>query len=206
MSLISTARETPESLIRNARGGDATALGRLLERYCNYVRLLARAQLGAAVRSRLDASDLVQETLLEAQRDFSRFAGGTERELVAWLRTILVRNLVDQVRRQRAQRRNPDRQESLEALLERSGQAAHEALTAAVASPSAQASRREQAVILADALQRLSADYREVIVLRNLEGLSFDEIAERLDRSAGAARMLWMRALEKLQRLLEAGS
>ena len=151
----------------------------------------------------LDASDLAQETLLEAQRDFGHFAGQTERELVAWLRSILVRNLVDQVRRQRAQKRGCARHQSLEALLERSSLSVHQALATGISSPSSQATRREHAVLLADALAGLPNDYREVVVLRHLDGLKFEEIAERMDRSVGAVRMLWTRALEKLHRILE---
>ena len=179
------------------------ALGRLLELYRNYLRLLARTQIDLALRVRLDPSDLVQETLLEAHRDFPQFAGTSEKEMVAWLRRILVRNLADQVKHHKAQARTWQRQESLEGLLDRSCLEVQDALAQGVSSPSAQASRREQAVLLADALARLPADYREVIVLRNLQGLKFEEIANRLGRSAGAVRMLWARSLEKLHRLLE---
>jgi RNA polymerase sigma-70 factor (ECF subfamily) len=155
---------------------------------------------------RRHASDLVQETLLEAFRDFQHFAGSTEKELVAWLRRILVRNLADQVKHHKAQMRNWRRQESLEAILDRSSSAVEQALAKGISTPSAQAAWREQAVMLADALAQLPPDYREVIVLRNLEHLKFDQIAERLGRSAGAVRMLWSRALEKLGYLMEARS
>ncbi len=83
----------PELLLARARTGDEAALGRLLERYRNYLRLVARALIGQALRVRLDASDLVQETFLKAAREFSHFLGSTEPELTAWLRQILVRTL-----------------------------------------------------------------------------------------------------------------
>jgi RNA polymerase sigma-70 factor, ECF subfamily len=193
----------PEQLLQQARTGCRDAQGRLLELYRNYLRLLARTQIDMTLRVRLDPSDLVQETLLEAHRDFRNFLGTSEKELVAWLRRILVRNLADQVKRHKAQVRDWGRQESLEALLDRSRSAAERALAKGISTPSAQAARREQGVLLADALARLPADYRDVIVLRNLEHLKFDEIAARMDRSAGAVRMLWSRALEKLGRLME---
>jgi RNA polymerase sigma-70 factor (ECF subfamily) len=189
--------------LEQARAGCADAQGRLLELYRNYLRLLARTQIDLTLRVRLDGSDLVQETLLEAHRDFRNFAGTTEKELLAWLRRILVRNLADQVKHHKAQVRNWRRQESLEALLDRSSSAAEQALAQGISTPSSQAVAREQAVLLADALARLPADYREVIVLRNLEHLKFDDIAARMARSAGAVRMLWSRALEKLGRLME---
>ncbi len=192
--------DRPEALLRRARASDAAAQGELLALYRNYLRILARTQIDAALRVRLDASDLAQESLLEAFRDFRHFVGTTERELVAWLRRILVRNLADQVKHHRAQARNWHRQESLEVLLDRSSLAVQEALAAGASTPSARAARREQAVLLADALSRLPADHAEVIVLRNLRQLKFEEVAERMGRSPGAVRMLWARAMERLGR------
>jgi RNA polymerase sigma-70 factor (ECF subfamily) len=203
MKPVSTAENAPEVLLTQARAGDGAALGRLLELYRNYLRLQARALIGAGLRVRLDPSDLVQETFLEAHRDFARFAGQTEGEVVAWLRRILVHNLADQVKRHRARGRDYRRQESLEAKLERSSLDVQEALAVGLSTPSVRARRREQAVVLADALAELPEDYREVIVLRHVERLKFDEIAARMGRSSGAVRMLWTRALEKLHRLLE---
>ncbi len=196
-------KELPEALILRARKGDPSALDRLLGVYRNYLKLLARTQIGSGLGVRLEPSDLVQETLLEAHQGFRQFAGNTEREFVAWLRRILVRNLADEVKRQRAQRRDFQRQESLEVMLERSSLAVHEALAAGISSPSEQAVRREQAVLLADALARLPDDYREVILLRHVERLGFEEVAPRMGRSPGAARKLWARAIVKLRSVLE---
>ena len=203
MSLSSRSDDVPEVLLAQARSGDQAALGRLLELYGNYLRLQARALIGSTLRVRLDPSDLVQETFLEAYRDFGQFAGTTEAELVAWLRQVLVRNLADQAKRHRSRRRDVRREESLEAMLDRSSRDVEQALGTGLSSPSARARRREQAVLLADALAALPPDYREVIVLRHLERLKFDEIGARMGRSSGAARMLWARALERLNRLLE---
>ncbi len=188
----------PKELLEQARGGDETALGRLLELYRNYLRLVARALIGQALRVRLDASDLVQETFLKAHRDFAGFLGSTEPELTAWLRQILVRTLANQAKHHRRQSRDYQRQESLEAMLDRSSVAIHRALEAPSGSPSAHAVQREQAVRLADALENLPADYREVFILRNLEHIPFDQIAARMNRSPGAARVLWKRAMDRL--------
>lgn len=195
--------EIPESLIEKARGGNPEALGKLLELYRNYLRLIATTEAGKRLRLRVDPSDVVQETFLEAYRDFPQFCGTTEAELVAWLRRILVRNLVDQARHHQARGRDVRRQESLEALLERSSAVLHSALAASISSPSAQAIQRERAVVLADALAELPDDYRKVIVLRNLFHLKFDEVAERMGRAPVAVRVLWTRALEKLRHILE---
>jgi RNA polymerase sigma-70 factor (ECF subfamily) len=193
----------PEFLLGRARGGDEPALGRLLELYRNYLRLVARSVIGQALRVRLDASDLVQETFLKAHREFGQFLGSSEPELVAWLRQILVRTLANQARHHRSRGRDYQRQEPLEVLLERSSLAAQEALAAPVSSPSSHASRREQAVLLADALEKLPADYREIFLMRNLEHIPFEQIAVRLRRTPGATRMLWTRTIKKLSQLLE---
>jgi RNA polymerase sigma-70 factor (ECF subfamily) len=192
----------PELLLAQARAGDEAALGRLLELYRNYLRLVARALIGQALRVRLDASDLVQETFLKAAREFSQFLGSTEPELTTWLRQILVRTLANQAKHHRRQGRDYQRQESLEAMLDRSSTAVQQALASPTESPSAHAVRREQAVLLADALEKLPAHYREVFILRNLEHIPFDQIAARMGRSPGATRVLWKRAMDRLSQLL----
>lgn len=191
-----------EGLLMLARQGDEAALGRLLDRYRSYLRVLARSLLGSAVRLQLEPSDLVQETLLDAARDLPRFAGTTEANLMSWLRKILVRNLADQARHGHAEVRDRRRQESLEALLERSSVVLHQALSVTLSSPSHRLEREEEAARLADALESLPPDYEAVIRLRNIEHLPFEEIAARLGRSSAAVRMLWVRALERLQREL----
>lgn len=193
----------PDHLIDQARRGDETARGALFQLYCNYLRLVARSLIGATLRINLDPSDLVQETFLKAHRDFDQFTGGSERELVSWLRQILVRSLMNQVKHHRRQARDHRRQQSLEGLLEQSSLTVEEALAAQVPSPSESASRREQAVLLADAVDRLPPDYREAFVLRTLEHLPFEEIAARMGRSAAAVRMLWARAVKKLNEMME---
>jgi RNA polymerase sigma-70 factor, ECF subfamily len=193
----------PEFLLAQARAGDSAALGQLFELYRNYLRLIARPMIDNALRLKLDASDLVQETFLKAHRQFADFAGRDEPELMAWLRRILVRTLADQAKYHRSRGRNVRRQVSLEALLEQAGGAAQQALADSLPSPSSMAVRREHAVLLADALEKLPADYREVFVLRNLEHIPFNEIATRLGRSPGASRVLWTRAMQRLSQLLE---
>lgn len=186
------------SLLARGRSGDQAAQGELLALCRNYLRVLARTQIDKYLRVRCDDSDLVQETLVDALRDFPKFVGTTEPELLAWLRRILIRNLADQVKRNKAQARNWQRQQSLEEMLDRSCLAVQTALAAGISSPSVQASRREETLRLADALAALAPDYRDVIVLRHLQNLKFEQIAVRMGRSPGATRMLWTRALEKL--------
>ena len=133
--------------------------------------------------------------MVVAYRKFEQFRGTTEPELAAWLRRIFVRKLADQIKQHRAQRRDLRREVSLEAALGHSSQNVEQALVASLGSPSSQAIHREEAVLLADALARLPSDYREVLIMRHVERLPVDQIAERMGRSEAAVRKLWVRAL-----------
>jgi RNA polymerase sigma-70 factor (ECF subfamily) len=190
----------PDCLLKLARTGDGPALGRLLELYRNYLTLLARLQIDQRLQGKCDPSDLVQETFLEAHRDFVQFKGGSEPELVSWLRQILVTNLANLVRHYRGtQRRDIRLERELAADVDESSRALDRGLVARQSSPSQQAARQEQAVLLADALNRLPNDYREAIILRHLEGLSFPEVAQRMERSVDSVKKLWARALVRLR-------
>jgi RNA polymerase sigma-70 factor (ECF subfamily) len=176
----------------------------VLQRYRPWLHIMARLQLGARFQGKFDASDIVQQTLLEACRDLPMFRGRTEAELLAWLRRILAHVLGHEIRRYRGtKRRDLGREISLEESLLQSSQRLAAMLPDAGSSPSHKAIRREQEVILADVLARLPEDYREVIVLRNLEGLPHEEVARRMQRGVGAVRMLWARALKQLRQLLD---
>jgi RNA polymerase sigma-70 factor (ECF subfamily) len=194
----------PERLMALARAGDASALGRLLELYANYLGLMARLQVGRRLQGKVDPSDLVQETFLEAHRDFPRFRGHSELEFLGWLRQILTRNLANSVRRfYGTQARDLNLERELTREFDESWRMLDGGLVANQSSPSHQASRREQAVLLANALQQLPADYREAIVLRHLEGLSFPDVARRMGRTEDSVKKLWARALSRLRTALE---
>ena len=198
-----TPSPDPEQLLARARREGGPALGELLELYRHYLYLLARTEIGRHLQARLDASDLVQETFLTAQRDFAGFRGTTEAELVAWLRHVLAVRLADQVRRHlKAKRRDARLERRLADELDKSSQDLEEQVAARQSTPSSQAARRERAVLLAEALKALPADYQEVIVLRHLEGLPFAEIAGQMDRSVDSVEKLWVRALAGLRRAL----
>jgi len=192
-----------EQLMQQIRQGNAGVLGTLLERYRRYLTLLARVEIGRHLRSKLDASDVVQETFLEAHRHFVGFAGGNEAQLVRWLRTILATTLANQVRRYLGtQGRDVRLEQQLADSLDQSSMGLEGILAAPISSPSQQADRREQALILSDALGELSEDYREVIVLRHLEGLTFPQVSERMGRSLDSVQKLWLRALAKLRQVM----
>ncbi|CEF48233.1 unnamed protein product [uncultured bacterium] len=192
--------DDPEDLIREARTGGEPAFGRLLARYANYLTLLARVEVGRRLRGKLDPADLVQDVFLEAHRHFPAFRGTTEAEFAAWLRRILAGVLANTVRHYfGTQARDPRLEHDLHAAVEQSSCMLAGQLAAPGTSPSEAAARREQAVLLADALGRLPDDYREVIVLRHLEGLTFPAVAARMGRTVDSVEKLWLRAVARLR-------
>lgn len=190
-------------LLEKARRGDEQARDLLFEKCRNYVALVARAQMESWMQAKVDASDLVQQTLLEAHRAFGDFRGGTEAEWLGWLRGILKHNAADFIRRFRQTRK---RQEQRESPLWTANPEFSDALFYDPSDPGASPSQillqREREMEVADAITQLPEDYQEVILLRNLQRLPFDQVAARMGRSRPAVQMLWMRALKKLQEIL----
>jgi RNA polymerase sigma-70 factor, ECF subfamily len=187
-----------DGLLHRARAGSREALGQILEACRVYLYMIAGAKRDLALQAKADASDLVQETFLEAQRDFSQFNGVSEEELLAWMRQLLLNNMANFTRSYRgAAKRSVDR----EIRLDSDNAAVH--LTENVAgsdlSPSGMILAQEQAQKLQCALERLPDDYRHVLLLRYQEQRAFEEIAGQMNRSANAVRKLWMRAVERLQ-------
>jgi RNA polymerase sigma-70 factor (ECF subfamily) len=167
---------SPVMLLVQARAGDDSALGQLLELYRNYLRLMARSLMDQGMQVRLDPSDLVQETFLKAHRQFAQFLGGTKPELVAWLRQILVRNLADQARHDHCPG-DLRLHVLLEAALNRSSQRVQQTLASSLKSSARGLEPTELAASLAEAFERLPGDYREVFILRSLKDMLLDESA-----------------------------
>ena len=193
-----------EELLSQARAGDQASFGHLLERYRNYLTVLARLQIGRRLQGKFDPADVVQEAFLRAHACFGQFRGRTEAELVGWLRSVLASRMAKLVRRYWGTQGRDVRLEQQVALeLGQSSSAMGHFFAAAVESPSAEAARREQAVVLANALECLPEHYREVILLHEFEDLPFPEVGRRMGRSVDSVRNLWTRGLTQLRHLLE---
>jgi RNA polymerase sigma-70 factor (ECF subfamily) len=198
---------TAQALLEKAKGGDESALGRLLESYSNYLTLLARVQIGRRIQGKVDPGDVVQEVFLEAHRQIKSFRGASEPEFIAWLRRILAGQLALTLRRYLGTKgRDVNLERDLGAQLDQSSQAMDGGFVASTSTPSQHVSKREQAVLLADALGKLPADYREVIILRHIEALPFAEVAGRMGRSEDSVQKLWVRALASLRRSMDSPS
>ncbi len=188
------------ALISQARTGSREALGHLLDSYRDYLRLVARQQMNPRLVGKGDPSDLIQETFLEAQRDFTQFQGDTEGELLAWLRQLLLNNISNFSRHYMQTSKRDARRE-----IRLSGPADSDqvSLLGAEPSPSDHVVGAEESVALHHAIERLPEEYRRIIQLRYQDGRSFEEIAIMLGRSANAARKLWVRAIDRLQEDLD---
>ncbi len=181
---------------------DGTSQGRTvwLMRYQAWLRILARREIDSRFAGKFDASDAVQNTLLEAWKGWDQFRGSEEPQRLAWLRQILAFQLAHLARQYAGtQMRDITREVALEQSLSESSRRLDRLVVADDLSPSQQAMANERSLRLAAALELLPVDYRTVITLRHIENLSHDEVATRMNRTSGAVRMLWMRALAALR-------
>jgi RNA polymerase sigma-70 factor (ECF subfamily) len=165
--------------------------------------LLARLRLDPRLKGKLDASDVVQQTLLQAHANLEQFRGQSEAEMAAWLRQILANVLAGSVRTFATEARDVVREQSLEAGLEESAARLEVWLAADQSSPSQRVIRFEQLARLAAALAELPPDQREAIELHHLQGCSVAEAARRMERTKPAVIGLLFRGLQKLRRLLD---
>lgn len=179
---------------------------RRLEAYRDYLRVLARLQMSTRLRGKLDASDVVQQTILRAHAGQDQFRGTTESEWLAWLRTILANVLRSVSREFDAAARNVSREQSLESALDESSARLERMLAAEQSSPSASIVRFEELARLANAIVRLPNDQRMAIELHHLKGQTVAEVAQQLGRSRSAAVGLLFRGLKRLRELLRESS
>jgi RNA polymerase sigma-70 factor (ECF subfamily) len=188
----------PPKEIVELPAGDART-GWLMQ-YEAWLRLLARKEIDSRFAGKFDPSDAVQQTLLEAWKGWDNFRGSAEPQRVAWLRQILAHQLAHLARHYAStQKRDLHREQSLEQSLSLSAERIDALAACRDPSPSGIASANEQRLLLARALDQLPDDYRQVILLRNLDDLPHEEVARRMNRSEGAVRMLWVRALAALR-------
>ena len=173
-----------------------------LDRYRSYLHLLGSAQLHPVVKARVDVSDIVQQTLLEAHRDRQHFRGGNAAQLAGWLRRILGHNVQNALRDLRRAKRDVARERPLDGALDRSGLDTPAWLASDDSTPSAIASGQEQLLALADGLAALPDDQAQAVVLRYWQGLALAEIGERMERTPASVAGLLHRGLKQLRGLL----
>jgi RNA polymerase sigma-70 factor, ECF subfamily len=198
-----------EQLLAQALAGSPGCLGRLLQYYGNYLKLLVATNIDEKLQARCSPSDVVQETYCEAHRDFEKFRGKSEAEFMAWIRAILVNNMSREIEKHiLAAKRDVRREVSIDAMkesMDRSAARLESVLVDNGPSPSSDIHSRERTIVLANHLAELPSDYRKVLILRHCESLPFKDIAKRMGRSTGAVRMLWLRAIGLIREQMSGG-
>jgi RNA polymerase sigma-70 factor (ECF subfamily) len=212
--ILNVTGDDPQAVVRilSGSGTDGSLLapedaGGMFEGCRQYLLMVANEVIGPALRAKLGASDLVQDTFLEAQRHLGVFRGRTKAELRGWLRKILECRMAN-IRRSYlgTEKRATQKEVTIDTLLTEAG-GNGEALASRSPSPSSHVLRSEWAATLEQALQRLPDHYRQAVAWRHHEHLPWDEIGRRMDCTADAARKVWSRAIQQLRReLVEHGS
>jgi RNA polymerase sigma-70 factor (ECF subfamily) len=177
-----------------------------LYRFRPYLLMLARLQFDDLLQAKLDESDIVQQTLLEAHHSLATFRGQSHCEMAAWLRQILARNLADEIKRFRRGKRDVRMEQSLQVVLNESTIRVQRWLSTDDQSPSEYAIVNEQLLLLATALLQLPEDQRKAVEMRMIQGLSFAEVANRLGRNEVAAASLFRRGIKKLREMIRGNS
>lgn len=176
-----------------------------LDQYRPYLLMLARLQFDDVLQSKLDESDIVQQTLLEAHHSLASFRGNSNGEMAAWLRQILARNLADELRRFRRGKRDVGMEQSLQVALHESTIRVERWLATEDQSPSQHAIANEQMLTLARALLTLPADQRRAVELHHLQGQPSAEVARRMEKTEVAVAGLLRRGLKNLREALHEG-
>ncbi len=173
-----------------------------LNRYRQYLLLLTRMEIDPRLREKMDPSDVVQQTLLDAYQKRDQYRGMSSAEKAAWLRRILANNLVDALRAIGRKKRDVAREQSLEHAIEKLSQRIGMWLAADQSTPSQKLDQHEQAIRLADALAQLPPAQRQALVWQNWDNWSLAEIAEHMGRTPAAVAGLLKRGLKRLRELL----
>lgn len=178
--------------------------GPALERFRHYLLLLARLHLGSRLRSKLDPSDVVQQTLLEAHRKQDQLRGTTDAEVAGWLRQALAHCIADALRAFGRAKRNIAQERSLEAALDESSARLAAFLAADQPSPSQRVVHEEHLLRLAEALAELPEDQRQAVEMKHLQACSVAVIAQHMGRSETAVGGLLRRGMTALRQRLQA--
>lgn len=173
-----------------------------LNQFRNYLRFLADTQLDRRLRRRIDPSDIVQETMLKAHAAWGDFRGDGNTQRAAWLRQILLREVLHALRDQRAAKRDVARERHFDQLIDETSGQIEAWLAADETSPSVAVEEAEQLVRLADAVYQLPEAERTAIIGYYWQGASLAEVSELVGRSAAAAAGLVHRGLKRLRQEL----
>lgn len=188
-------------LIQAARGGDDQAKSQLLTCFRGYLRLLARLHVRPMLRSKFDESDIVQETCVQAFEGFEQFRGENEKQFVAWLRQILANKGAWMARTYQTEKRDARLEQRLMQHLNQSSVDIGAIVPDQYSTPSRVAMGRERVVILAEAIEQLRGEQKDVLIMRGLQGMSIPDVAKSLGRTEASTWKLWARGLQALRKV-----
>jgi len=193
-----------QHLIVLAKDGDESALDQLCRVYSERVRWIVRLRMGAELRSKLESMDLAQDVFISALRDLGNFTYKNEGDFLRWLSKIAENRLRDNLDKLHANKRDIHKEVRFDSHRPTTGESFDGTVEPIdLTTPSAIISKREDLARLTKALDALKPEYREVIVLTKIEGLSYREIGDKLGKSGDAARMLFSRAMAVLSGAFE---
>lgn len=198
-----------QEILLKARAGDEKAKGELLERFRPYLNVIAQRHLDERLRGRLDFTDVVQTTFLEASRDFGAFRGESVDSLLAWLRNILRNNIHTAHQQHLATQKRSARLETRISIASESGGSSlgmEHIIPSDTSTPSQRMMKNEAAADLALCLERIPETQRQAIRLRYLEGCSLREISEKMGKSEMAVAGLLKRGLRTLREVMDQSS
>lgn len=190
-----------QGLLDQARQGDLTALGQLMELNRGYLRILAGREIGCQLQGKVGASDVVQEAFLHAHRQFPNFEGTQVVQFEKWLRTILAGTMANTLRHYLGtQARNPLLEHDVLVRFDQSNCSLSQMIADPQSSPSQHVQKKELGGLVAMSLAQLPQDYQDVLMMRHLDGLTFPQIAQKMQRSVDSVEKLWLRGITKLRR------
>ena len=194
--------DTTQRLLVDVGEGDDAAVNELIERHRGAIRRMVAARMDRGMAGRVDASDIVQEALIEAHRRLSDYLSDGSMPFHLWLRQIAKDRLIDAHRRHRAQRRDVGREQNMTARADQSSLDLAAQLCDMELTPAAQALRKELEGRFWSAIEELDEADREIVLMRHQEQLGNGEVAELLDLSPAAAGMRYLRAIRRLRSIL----
>lgn len=186
-------------LIAASREGDEEAKERLLSYFRDYLRLLANVQVRPLLKSKFDESDIVQETCMQAIEVFDQFRGDNEKQFAAWLRQILANKGAWMARKYSTEKRDARLEQNLKHQIDQSSIDLGALVPDKYSSPSHVAMGRERVVILADAIEKVRGEQKDVLIMRGLQGMSIPDVAKSLGRTEASTWKLWARGLQALR-------
>ena len=207
MSALWPDSDQTQELLLQAREGDSAAINDLMERHRKALRRMVALRMDRQIAGRVDASDIVQDVLVEANRRLSDFIDDGKMPFHLWLRQLAKDRLIDMHRRHHAQRRSVQREQPIKAdgNMDRSSMDLEGQLSDPQLTPAAANIRKEQQHLFWAAIEQLGEQDREIILMRHAEHLGNSEVAEALKLSPAAAGMRYLRAMRRLRTILKEG-